>query len=162
MIEEVEVLLQHWGDQMRGRCQVGGMRCSLGAVIEWGGAPPRSGKSDGLVWTAMDHAAMEVDAVLSEMAREGARQDEPLEVAWKEAGHTSAPPFCHLTQLVKLARVRYLTDTMPTVEQQMRRVKIAGKRTYHDRVHRLHELVQAGLESRADARAIKRMKGQAA
>lgn len=162
MIEEVEVLLQHWGEQMRGRCQVGGMRCSLGAVIEWGGAPPRSGKSDGLVWTAMDHAAMEVDAVLAEMKRLGLLQDASLEKAWRLAERTGTPPFGNMTQLVKLAGVRYLTDPMPTVEQQMRRVKILGKRTYHDQVHRLHELMQAGLQQRADARVMKRSKGRAA
>ncbi|MNF19341.1 hypothetical protein D3C80_2240590 [compost metagenome] len=52
-----------------------------------------------------------------------------------------------------LARVRYLTDPMPLVEQQMRRVKIDGRRTYDLRVQQLHERVQAGLKSRAEARA---------
>ncbi|MCY1541230.1 hypothetical protein D9M68_769090 [compost metagenome] len=94
-----------------------------------------------------------MDAVLAELGRQGEQKDAQLAAAWKEAGNTDRPPFCLETQLVLLARVRYLTDPMPLVEQQMRRVKIDGRRTYDLRVQQLHERVQAGLKSRAEARA---------
>src|SRR5690606_39634494 len=41
-------------------------------------------------------------------------------------------------ELVKLARVRYLTDPMPLVDHQMRRMRYRSRDTYERRVHLLH------------------------
>jgi hypothetical protein len=101
----------------------------------------------------VDLAAEEVDAALSVIRQRGLEQDRKLAKAWREAGHTNRPPFCLETQLIKLAKVRYLSEPMPTVEQQLRRLKIASKRTYHDRVQQLHEMLQAELQRRRGLRA---------
>ncbi|MCY1200461.1 hypothetical protein D9M72_118910 [compost metagenome] len=155
MNKQIEGLLQHWGEQCRRSGMGCGLASTLGALMEWQGAPPRSGYgSKSLISSAgVDLAAAEVDAVLAELGRQGEQKDAQLAAAWVEAGNSGRPPFCLETQLVLLARVRYLTDPMPLVEQQMRRVKIDGRRTYDLRVQELHERVRDGLKVRAEARA---------
>lgn len=154
MIEEVETLLQHWGEQCRRGRVHGGGNSPLASLIEWKGMPPRTGfGSISLVGGSIDLVAAEVDAALAVIEREGDAQDAKLKAAWKAAGNHGTAPFCLATQLVKLARVRYLTDPMPLVEQQMKRVKIDGRRTYDRRVHELHARVRDELERRAEARA---------
>ncbi|MCY1297201.1 hypothetical protein D9M70_466320 [compost metagenome] len=154
MIEEVEVLLQHWGEQCRRGRVHGGGDSPLASLIAWKGMPPRTGfGSVSLVGGSIDLAAAEVDAALAVIGRDGEAEDAKLKAAWKAAGNSGAAPFCLETQLVKLARVRYLTDPMPPVEQQMKRVKIDGRRTYDRRVQELHKRVQVILEQRIEGRA---------
>lgn len=131
MIERIEVLMIHWGEQ----CRRSGYGCSLGsqlgAMIEWGGQPPRSvyGSRPLICGGYVDHVAAEVDAALAVLVRQGE------------------------TQLVKLARARYLVDPAPLVEQQMKRCKIDGRRTYDRRVDELHARVHELLKQRAESRA---------
>ncbi|WP_052659180.1 hypothetical protein [Pseudomonas sp. LFM046] len=155
MIKKIEEVLQHWGEKCRRAGVGGGLGSTLGAVMQWQGTPPRTGYGSKtlLGGGGVDLAASEVDAVLAELGRQGERQDQRLAQAWAAAGRSGRPPFCLDTQLVLLAKVRYLTDPMPLVEQQMRRVKIDGRRTYDLRVHQLHERIRDGLKARAEARA---------
>ncbi|MHC5351675.1 hypothetical protein [Metapseudomonas furukawaii] len=155
MIKQIEGVLQHWGEQCRRSGLGGGLGSTLGVLMDWRGAPPRVayGAKTLVSGAGVDLVASEVDAVLAELGRQGERRDASLAEAWKAAGNTDRPPFCLETQLVLLARVRYLTDPMPLVEQQMRRVKIDGRRTYDLRVQQLHERVRDALKERAEARA---------
>lgn len=155
MIEAMEALLQHWADCLRGGIHgANGYRSPLATAMEHGGVVIQSGRRGGAGMLAtVDLAAEEVDAALSVIRRRGQEQDRKLATAWRAAGHTKQPPFCLETQLIKLARVRYLTEPMPTVEQQMRRLKVGSKRTYHDRVQQLHELLQVELKRRQGQRA---------
>lgn len=155
MIERIEGLMIHWGEQ----CRRSGYGCSLGsqlgAMIEWGGQPPRSvyGSRPLISGGGVDHLAAEVDAALAILVRQGARTDAELSRAWVSAGQSGPAPFCLETQLVKLARVRYLVDPSPLVEQQMKRCRIDGRRTYDRRVNELHARMQDLLKTRAEARA---------
>lgn len=155
MIERIEGLMIHWGEQ----CRRSGYGCSLGsqlgAMIEWGGQPPRSvyGSRALISGGGVDHAAAEVDAALAVLVRQGARLDAELSKAWAAAGQSGPAPFCLETQLVKLARARYLVDPAPLVEQQMKRCRIDGRRTYSRRVDELHERIQELLKFRAETRA---------
>ena len=45
-------------------------------------------------------------------------------------------------ELAKLARVRYLTDPMPLVEQQAKRMGWRSQATYRSKLHQLHVLVE--------------------
>ncbi|MDH0154344.1 hypothetical protein [Stutzerimonas stutzeri] len=150
MIEAVEALLQHWGERCRGGLGSPGAAGSspLAVAMQYGGMIPTSGRGSMGLAGAVDHAAEEVDAAIGTLKQAGLAQDRKLAKAWKLAGRTGRPPFCLETQLVKLAMVRYLPDPIPTVRQQMRRVKIGSERTYHDRVQQLHERVRAELECR--------------
>ena len=120
MIKEIEALMVHWGEQKRERSQAGGLGSQLGAIIEWGGAPPRGTPgSRGLdgAGAGMDHIATEIDAAVAELERTG-----------------RAP-------LAQLALYRYCT--LATVREQMRAVDIAegADRTYRNWVTRLHQQV---------------------
>lgn len=150
MIEEVEALMVHWGERCRGGLGGPGAGSSspLAVAMQYGMIPTGSRATMGLAG-AEDRAAEEVDAALGSIKQLGLAQDRKLAKAWRLAGNTSRPPFCLETQLVKLAMVRYLPDPIPTVAQQMRRVRIGSERTYHERVQKLHELVKAELERRA-------------
>lgn len=151
MIEAVEALLQHWGERCRGGLAMPGSLGSspLAVAMQYGGMVPTSGSGSMGLAGAVDRVADEVDAALGAIKQAGLEQDRQLARAWRQAGHTSRPPFCLETQLVKLAMVRYLPDPIPTVAQQMRRVRIRSERTYHERVQQLHERVRAELERRA-------------
>lgn len=155
MIDAMEALLQHWADCLRGGIHgANGYRSPLAAAMEHGGVFVHSGRGAGSGMLAtVDLVAEEVDAALAVIRQRGLEQDTKLAKAWREAGHTKRAPFCLETQLIKLAKVRYLSEPMPTVEQQMRRLKIGSKRTYHDRVQQLHEMLQAELQRRRVQRA---------
>lgn len=149
MIDGIEELLQHWADQCR-RIGLGGggVRSPLGAVMDWQGTPPRMGRGAcaPVGSLGVDEVAQAVDRVLAELRRKGEQQDQVLAKAWADAGQSRSAPFCLDTQLFRLARVRYLTEPMPTIEQQCRRLKICSARTYHRRVDELHEWVRDALE----------------
>lgn len=131
MIEDVEALMQHWGERCRKGLTAGGYRTPLASAIELGGLI--TGRASGTVGLAgsIDMVAEEVDAAIAAVGRCG------------QLGK----------DLERLARVRYLPDPVLLVEHQMRRLKIASERTYHDRVHRLHKLVRINLQARQEARA---------
>ena len=120
MIKEIEALMVHWGEQTRERGQGGGLGSQMGAIIEWGGAPPRGTPRSRVLGGAgcgIDHVASEVQAAVAELERSG-----------------RAP-------LARLARDRYCNLT--TVREQMRAVGIAegADRTYRNWVDRLHREV---------------------
>ncbi|MEE4995994.1 hypothetical protein V2K22_04480 [Pseudomonas alliivorans] len=120
MIKEIEALMVHWGEQMRERGQGGGLGSQMGAIIEWGGAPPRGTPGSRVLGGAgcgIDHIASEIGAAVAELERSG-----------------RAP-------LARLARERYCA--MATVRDQMKAVGIAegADRTYRNWVDRLHQQV---------------------
>lgn len=120
MIKEIEALMVHWGEQMRERGQGGGLGSQMGAIIEWGGAPPRGTPGSRILGGAgcgIDHIASEVQAAVAELDRSG-----------------RAP-------LARLALERYCA--MATVRDQMKAVGIAegADRTYRNWVDRLHQQV---------------------
>ncbi|UQW75673.1 hypothetical protein [Pseudomonas avellanae] len=120
MIKEIEALMVHWGEQMRERGQGGGLGSQMGAIIEWGGAPPRGTPGSRILGGAgcgIDHIASEVQAAVAELDRSG-----------------RAP-------LARLALERYCV--MATVRDQMKAVGIAegADRTYRNWVDRLHQQV---------------------
>ncbi|RMV73559.1 hypothetical protein [Pseudomonas coronafaciens] len=120
MIKEIEALMVHWGEQMRERGQGGGLGSQMGAIIEWGGAPPRGTPGSRILGGAgcgIDHIASEVQAAVAELER----SDRPL--------------------LARLARDRYCD--LVTVREQMRAVGIAegADRTYRNWVNRLHQQI---------------------
>ena len=117
MIKEIEALMVHWGEQMRERGHGGGLGSQMGAIIEWGGAPPRGTPGSRILGGAgcgIDHIASEVQAAVAELERSG-----------------RAP-------LARLALERYCA--MATVRDQMKAVGIAegADRTYRNWVDRLH------------------------
>lgn len=150
MIDYVEAVMIHWGERCRGG--LGGPGASgsspLAVAMLYGGMIPTGGRGTMGLAGSMDHLAEEVDAAIGTLKQAGLAQDRKLAKAWKLAGRVGRPPFCLETQLVKLAMVRYLPDPIPTVAQQMKRVKIGSERTYHERVQRLHERVRDELEYR--------------
>lgn len=158
MIEAVEALMVHWGERCRGG--LGGPGASgsspLAVAMQYGGMIPTGSRAAMGLAGAEDRAAEEVDAALGSIKQAGLAQDRKLARAWRLAGNTGRPPFCLETQLVKLAMVRYLPDPIPTVAQQMRRVRIASERTYHERVHSLHERIRTELERRARMQRVHR------
>lgn len=128
MIKEIEALMVHWGEQTRERGQDGGLGSQMGAIIEWGGAPPRGTPGSRVLGGAgcgIDHVASEVQAAVAELERSG-----------------RAP-------LARLARDRYCN--LATVREQMRAVGIAegADRTYRNWVGRLHQEVRHILMTRS-------------
>ncbi|AQL40055.1 hypothetical protein [Pseudomonas syringae] len=120
MIKEIEALMVHWGEQMRERGQGGGLGSQMGAIIEWGGAPPRGTPGSrilGGTGCGIDHIASEIGAAVAELERSG-----------------RAP-------LARLAMERYCA--MTTIREQMKAVGIAegADRTYRNWVDRLHQQV---------------------
>ncbi|RMV84754.1 hypothetical protein [Pseudomonas amygdali] len=131
MIKEIEALMVHWGEQMRERGQGGGLGSQMGAIIEWGGAPPRGTPGSRVLGGAgcgIDHIASEVQAAVAELERSG-----------------RAP-------LARLALERYCA--MATVRDQMKAVGIAegADRTYRNWVDRLHQQVLLILTLRSSTR----------
>ncbi|MCF5747467.1 hypothetical protein ALP36_03603 [Pseudomonas syringae pv. coriandricola] len=120
MIKEIEALMVHWGEQMRERGQGGGLGSQMGAIIEWGGAPPRGTPGSRMLGGAgcgIDHIASEIGAAVAELERSGR------------------------ASLARLARERYCA--MATVRDQMKAVGIAegADRTYRNWMDRLHQQV---------------------
>ena len=151
MIDEIEGLLVHWGEQCRRNGSGGGGVSPLAGLIEWKGAPPR-GEAGAVILlggSGFDHAAAEVDAALGALERAGRLAEEAAE---RQEGRGVVSAALE-SQLVSLAYARYRVDPRPSVEEQMRRAMIIGRATYTRRVHELHERVQAELRRRAKVRA---------
>nr|WP_247719419.1 hypothetical protein [Pseudomonas syringae] len=121
----------HWGEQTRERGQGGGLGSQMGAIIEWGGAPPRGTPGSRVLRGAgcgMDHIANEIGAAVAELERSGR------------------------ASLALLALERYCA--LSTVREQMRMVGIAegADRTYRNWIGRLHHDVAQILTLRNKSR----------
>ncbi|WP_314407375.1 hypothetical protein [Pseudomonas kuykendallii] len=123
MIEQVEALMQHWGEAARGGLLAGTGLSPLAVAMEYGGMVEGGSSGSAGLAACFDAAAQAVDAALGSISLLGALGQD----------------------LVALARVRYLTDPMPTVEQQMRALGIGSETAYRRRVQRLHEMVREQL-----------------
>jgi hypothetical protein len=135
MIEEMEVLLKHWGEQCRKNGEAGGMGSPMATIMEWGGCAPRGTPGSRIILGAgagPDSVAQEIGAALSEIAR----QDERGE------------------RLQHLAGLRYGDDPAPTWIMQMHELGYVAKakQTYYDLVHSLHIRLLEVLAERSDAR----------
>ncbi|MCE9664508.1 hypothetical protein LY622_13800 [Halomonas sp. M5N1S17] len=117
MIKEMDELLQHWADQHRGR---GLRQCSpLGALVEFGGIPPRSsnpkGSRDPLGLGELDEAAWQIEQALRTL---------------------------HDNHQV-LAHEHYRWNGYS--DEKAARLGLA-RQTYYDRLHRLHYELQRALK----------------
>lgn len=132
MIKEIEQLMMHWGEQTRERGLGGGLGSQLGALIEWGGAPPRSTPGSRILdggGTGLDPMATAIDVAVAQLQRT------PGQAA-----------------LARLATQRYC-ELVP-VREQMRAAGIAegAERTYRNWVQRLHTQVMSILMARTQAK----------
>lgn len=133
MIEDIEVLMQHWGDQFNRVGDEGGLGSPMATIMEWGGSAPRGtpGSRDLLMASGggMDHAAQEVAAALSQLERQS------------EKG----------ALLARLARNRYLPRPAWSVRSQLPFLGLGedADRTYRNWVHALHQQVQLILTVRS-------------
>lgn len=135
MIEEMETLLQHWGEQCRRCGSAGGLGSPMATIMEWGGCAPRGTPGSRIILDAgagIDAVAQEVGAALSEVGRQDARGE----------------------RLYRLAILRYSDDPAPTWLMQMHLLGCASvaKQTYYDQVHSLHVLMLQVLADRSGAR----------
>ena len=124
MIDQVEALMQHWGEAARGGLLAGTGLSPLAVAMEYGGMVEGGSSGSSGLTACFDAAAQAVDAALGAISLLGALGQD----------------------LVALARVRYLSDPMPTVEQQMRALGIGSETAYRRRVQRLHEMVREQLK----------------
>jgi len=124
MIEQVEALMQHWGEAARGGLLAGTGLSPLAVAMEYGGMVEGGSSGSSGLTACFDAAAQAVDAALGAISLLGALGQD----------------------LVALARVRYLSDPMPTVEQQMRVLGIGSETAYRRRVQRLQEMVREQLK----------------
>ncbi|WP_032888595.1 hypothetical protein [Pseudomonas sp. RIT357] len=135
MIEAMEVLLKHWGEQLRTNGEVGGMGSPMATIMEWGGCAPRGAPGSRIIMGAgagPDAVAQEIGAALSEIARQDGRGE----------------------RLQQLAVLRYGDDPAPTWISQMHELGYVSKakQTYYDLVHSLHVRLFEVLAERKDAR----------
>lgn len=132
MIEEIEALMVHWGEQQQRLGLGGGMGSQMGTIIEWGGCAPRGTPGSRELMgasTGMDYIGNEVGAAVAELMRDKARGQ----------------------GLAKLAELRYLDVPASTVREQMRVLGIAegADRTYRNWVQQLHQRVMLILVIRS-------------
>lgn len=132
MIEDVEVLMSHWGEQVQRVGSAGALTSPMGSIVEYQGCAPRGGVPGSrmlLAGAGPDYAASEVEAALGAVER-------------GEAGEA----------LGKLARKRYLNPLGLTLDEQVYDLDLgrgeAGRRAYFRQLHKLHLLVQAELQAR--------------
>ncbi|WP_308583432.1 hypothetical protein [uncultured Pseudomonas sp.] len=133
MIEEIEELMKHWGNQFNQNGDGGGFGSPMGTIMEWGGAAPRGtpGSRDLMMAAGggMDHAALEVAAALAQLERQSQKG----------------------ALLAKLARNRYLPRPAWSVRSQLALLGLGddADRTYRNWVHALHQQVQLILTVRS-------------
>lgn len=135
MIEEMETLLNHWGEQLRRCGSAGGLGSPMATIMEWGGCAPRGTHGPRIILdggAGIDAVAQEVAAALAEVGR----QDERGQM------------------LERLAVLRYSDDPAPTWLMQLHLSGSASrvKRTYYDQVHSLHLRLLQVLADRSEAR----------
>ncbi|WP_341707771.1 hypothetical protein [Halopseudomonas sp.] len=131
MIERVEMALITWGDQYRRRGTVAMLQCTLGAMIDARGELIRSTALGNGYGVGLENGPLGAVGEAVERALVMIRQ--PVEAG----GHGKVG-----VELSKLARVRYLTDPMPLVEQQTKRMGWRSQATYRSKLHQLHVLVE--------------------
>lgn len=132
MIEAIEAVMQHWGEQLNKAGSAGGLPSVMGTIVEYGGCAPRGGVSGAKVLlggAGIDYVAAEVEAALAVIER-------------GEGGAV----------LVAMARLRYTLRPAMTVAEQVRGLHLglaqAGERAYFRLVGELHLLVEAELKAR--------------
>lgn len=135
MIDEMEVLLKHWGEQLRRNGEAGGMGSPMATIMEWGGCAPRGTPGSRIILgtgAGPDAVTQEILAALAEVGRQDARGK----------------------LLERLAVVRYASDPVPTWPMQMHLLECGSraKQTYYDLVHTLHERLRQVLCERAESR----------
>jgi len=132
MIDEVEALLRHWGQQGQGCGSSGALGSPLASLIEWSGTAPRSTPGPRFpVGGGPDAVSQEVEAALCEIDR----QDERGKL------------------LVRLALVRYASsDVTWRMQMHLIDLKSQARQTYYDLVHALHLRVLQVLTKRAEGR----------
>lgn len=144
MIDAMETLLEHWGEQRRCKGLGGGAASPLAGMMEWKGAPPRGavGAVMLLGGAGLDHAASQVEAALAELERIGQAAD-------AEAGGRTVRRSAQ-SALVELAHARYRRQ-LDLAEQ----LKAAGceKSALYERLHDLHVWLQAAIKRRLKGRA---------
>jgi hypothetical protein len=131
VINAIELALIAWGDEYRMhsgsalRCPLGSAIANKGVMIvgtaETGGKALYTGEL-GVVGAAVESALVAV------------RQD-------VECGGLGAAGV----ELIKLARVRYLTDPMPIVSRQMKRMGWKAEATYYNKLDQLHRAIEPNL-----------------
>tara|TARA_R100001230_G_scaffold18891_1_gene9276 strand:+ start:667 stop:1104 length:438 start_codon:yes stop_codon:yes gene_type:complete len=134
MIERVEMALITWGDQYRRRGTVAMLQCTLGAMIDAQGEMIRSTAPGGS--SVCELASGDMGALGEAVEKALVRIRQPVEAG----GHGKVG-----VELAKLARVRYLTDPMPLVEQQAKRMGWRSLETYRSKLHQLHVLLEPHL-----------------
>ena len=153
MIEAMEDLLEHWGEQRRRKGLGGSGASPLAGLMEWKGAPPRGEASSVVLLggAGMDHVAAEVEAVLASLETKG---NQLVGDGARSAVQTE-------TQLVVLAEARYWRQ-LP-LAQQLAEVK-CEKSAYYERVGALHAALQKGLRERHEGtlKDVKRVRRDAA
>lgn len=135
MIEEMEALLKHWGEQCRSNGEGGGMGSPMATIMEWGGSAPRGTPGSRIILGAgagPDGVTQEISAALSEIGRQDGRGE----------------------RLVRLAGLRYCDDPAPSWLMQMNQAGFTSgaKQTYYDQVHTLHLRLLQVLMKRAESR----------
>ncbi|WP_052969499.1 hypothetical protein [Pseudomonas sp. 21] len=132
MIEGIEVLMRHWGEQQRKCGQAGALSSTMGTIMEYGGCAPRGGVYGARLLIAgagPDYVASEVEAALGVVER---------------AADGGA--------LVLLAVLRYVNHNELTLDEQVQVLDLgrgaAGRRSYYRRLERLHHQVAAALTAR--------------
>ncbi len=142
MIDEVEELMQHWGNQFNQIGDEGGLGSPMATIMEWGGCAPRStpGSRDLMMASGggMDHVAMEVAAALAQLERQSDKG----------------------ALLAKLARNRYLPRPAWSVRSQLPLLGLGddADRTYRNWVHSLHQQVLVILTVRSAPRRARNMR----
>lgn len=129
MIEDIESLMRHWGEQQARYGHEASLGSQMGGIMDWKGSAPRGTPGTRPLLgggTGMDYAAAEVDAAIAEL----------------EGGEGRGPA------LAKLARFRYHYEA--PVREQMREVGLAegADRTYRNWVQALHQRVMVILMAR--------------
>lgn len=126
MIDLVEQALVIWGDEYRRSTSGAALSCVLGVAIDSKGVMVRG--TPGSVPLLSTHLGQTGEAV--EAALVHVRMHHP-------SGE----------ELVRLARVRYLTDPMPLVRQQVRRLRYSSERVYRSRLMELHQALEPQLKT---------------
>lgn len=132
MIERVEQVLIIWGEEYRTRGLVAALPCTLGAAIDNRGVMIRS---------TVGGAGSELYS--GDLGQIGQAVEQAL-VAIRQP-RVAAGLGTVGGELVRMARIRYLTDPMPLIEHQMRRLGYRSDRTYRDKLHQLHTALEPYL-----------------